>query len=149
MKITNEIRNIKRQLDYMLNNRDYVNNYYDIFEDCLASYGYDELKQCLKRHNIKEKNLERVDWIEYVKPVFTQDYTQHNRCILSVPVGEFEIGLEHTDYTKAEKAIIGELTGTTIVRGFAYYIVLGVEFLLDVEQFKNDLKNRELAMQHN
>ena len=59
MKITNEIRNIRSQLDYRLHG-EYINHYYSIFDDYLRHVdNYRELKQCLKRHgiNIKEKNL--------------------------------------------------------------------------------------------
>ena len=146
MEITNQIRSIRSQLNYRLHG-EYINHYYSIFDDYLRHVdNYRDLKRCLKRHNIKESNLQRIDWIEYVKPVFTQDYTQHARCILSVPVGEFEITLEHSDYNESEINIIERLTDTILVRGFAYYTMPDVEFLLDVEQFKKDLRSRELAM---
>jgi len=153
---------VSGEKEYMLENRDYINIYFDVVNDQLA-YSNGDAVACITQfladndfeleneaHNICliEHLIELVadsgDY--YLTPYFNHSYYARQNDFLCIPTGELEIHFksyelidDDVELTSEQVTSIAEATDLVCTENACYYNVLSVNFELDTLALKADM----------
>jgi len=156
------IASVSGEKKYMLENSDYINNYFDVVNDQLA-FSNSDATACITRfladndfeleneaHNkcLIEHLIELVadsgDY--YLTPYFNHSYYVGQNDFLCVPLGELEIHFksygmiaDDVELTSEQVTAIEDATDLFCTKNACYYNVLSVNFELDTLALKADM----------